>query len=157
VDGFDFVAESNDPARDDVRAETAAVNEWAEESGSCELLEVCARFGQSAADAFDGADPEVLADEAVEGDAAGDDVAARLFPGELDLVEHLCLGQCELVPVPGTAEGTAPCGVAVAGESAVGERLGLVDALKRRLRLRGEQDRRDRADGRLGPVGAVGR
>jgi hypothetical protein len=54
------------------------VDEWAKESGSGEFLEVSARFGEPAADAFDSADPEAAADEAVEGDAARDDVAARL-------------------------------------------------------------------------------
>jgi hypothetical protein len=100
VDGFDLVAEADGAALGDVGAEAAAVDEGAEESGSGEFLEVGARFGESAADAFDGADPEASADEAVEGDAARDDVAAGLFPGELDLVEDVCLGQCELVAAP---------------------------------------------------------
>jgi hypothetical protein len=128
VDRFDVVAEANYAIFGDVGAETAAVDERAEESGSGEVLEVGARFGQPAADAFDGADPEALANETVEGDAARDDVAARLFPGELDLVEHLCLGQCEFVAASGAAEGSATGGVAVAGEPAAGERLCLIDA-----------------------------
>jgi hypothetical protein len=155
LDGLDLVAEANDATRDDVGAEAAAVDEWAEQSGSGEFLEVGARFGQPAADALDGADPEASADEAVERDAARDDVAACLFPGELDLVEHLRLGQRELVPAPRAAEGSPTCGVAVTGEPAAGERLSLVDVGERRLRVRGDQDRLDRADRRRRAVGAL--
>ena len=50
------------------------------------------------------------------------------FPGELDLVESVRLDECEFVPAPGSAEGSPTCGVAVAGEAAAGERLGLADA-----------------------------
>jgi hypothetical protein len=112
VDGCDLVAEADDAAGDDVRPEAAAVDEWAEESGSGESFEVGAWFGVPAADAFDGGDPRASADETVEGDSAGDDVAARLLPGELDLVEHLGLDECELVPTAGSAEGSAAVGVA---------------------------------------------
>jgi hypothetical protein len=45
VDGFDLVAEVNDATFGDVGAESAAVDEWAKESGSREFLEVGARFG----------------------------------------------------------------------------------------------------------------
>ena len=43
-----MVAEPNYAIFGDVGAETAAVDEWAEESGSGEVLEVGARFGQPA-------------------------------------------------------------------------------------------------------------
>src|SRR5438105_6288464 len=126
VDSFDLVAQVNDVTFDDVRAESAAVNERAKESGSREFLEMSARFSQSTADAFDRADPEALTDEAVEGDAARDDVAARLVPGELDLVEPLRLCQREVLSAPGTAEGSPARGVSVAAEPAAGNSLGLV-------------------------------
>ena len=47
-------------------------------------LEVRARLGEAPADALDLPDQEAAADERVQPDAAGDDVAARLFPGDLD-------------------------------------------------------------------------
>src|SRR5436190_14843305 len=88
---------------------------------------------------------------------ASDDVAPRLFPGELDLVEHLGLDQCELVPTPGGAEGAAARGVAVAGETASGERFSLVDARQSSLRVGSDQDRCDGADGRRRLVGPLSR
>ena len=45
VDRFDVVFDVDDAAFDDVGAEAAAVDEWAEESGSSEFLEVGAWFG----------------------------------------------------------------------------------------------------------------
>ena len=47
-------------------------------------LEVRARLGEPAADALDVADQEPATDERVQPDAAGDDVATRLLPGDLD-------------------------------------------------------------------------
>jgi len=96
--------------------------------GAGEFLEVSARFGQPAPDALDGADPEAPADESVERDAARDDVPARLLPCETDLVEHLRLGERELVPTARTAEGAAAGGVPVPGEPAPGDRLDLAHA-----------------------------
>ena len=65
-------------------------------------LQVGARLGEPAADALDLPDPEAAADESVQPDPAGDDVAARLLPGDLDPVgserlERLRLDQRQLV------------------------------------------------------------
>jgi hypothetical protein len=68
----------DDAGGEDVGAEPASVEHWAQQGGAGEALEVRARFAQPPADAAGGSDLELPADECVEVDAAGDDVAARI-------------------------------------------------------------------------------
>src|SRR3954452_13897577 len=79
----DLVAERDRPAGDDVGAKPAAVHQRSQQSRPGERLQVTARFGQASTDALDATDGEALADEAVQGDAARDDIAPRLLPGKL--------------------------------------------------------------------------
>src|SRR5947208_3057922 len=98
-----------------IGAEATLVDERTEGAGlprrGRQALEVRARLAQPLAEALDVADPEVLADEGIQVDAAGDDVPPGLFRGEpasreVDALEHLCLDKREVVPAPvGVGEG----------------------------------------------------
>ena len=117
-------------------------------------LQVRARLGEPAADTLDLADPEAVADEGVQPDPAGDDVAAGLLPGDLDAVrrervERLGLDQRQLVAAAGAGERAGSAGVAVAVETATRDSLCLPDALERRLGRRCHQESGDDA-ARLG-------
>ncbi len=92
----------------------------------------------------------------VQRDSAHDDVPARLFPGELDLVEHLRLDEGELVPATGGVEGAASCGVSIAGEALPGS-ASTASTRGSRASAWGGQDRRDRADAGCCAVRPVGR
>ena len=86
------------PSLEDVGAQAAAVDEVAEDPVVGEPLEVGAGLAQAAADALGLADAETAADERVEVDAAGDDVAARFGGREAELVDDLGLDQRQVVP-----------------------------------------------------------
>ena len=60
------------------------MDEWPQQSGSTETVQVHARFAQPAALAQDLADAEGAADQSVDVDAPGEDVAAG--PGEAERV-----------------------------------------------------------------------
>ena len=60
------------------------MNHRAQQRGSGEALQMRARLAQAAADAPGGSDLELLADECVEIDAAGYDVAPRVHGRELE-------------------------------------------------------------------------
>ena len=124
---LDSIADANPAVHDDVRSQSPAMNERPKQARSGESLKVSARFAQPSPDALGGADAESPADQAVEGDAARDDVAARLLPGELDLVEHLCLDESELVTATGSAERALAGRVAVALEPPARDCDDLVD------------------------------
>ena len=87
------------PPSSHIRAQPAAVDEVAQDARVGEALEVGARLAQAAADALGLADAEAPADERVEVDAAGDDVAARLGGRQAELVYDLALDQREVVAV----------------------------------------------------------
>src|SRR6185312_7354098 len=110
----DAVADADISVAQDVRPESGSVDERSEQPGPSELLQVRARLGEPASDAFDGPDGEAPADEAVQRDPARDDVPACLFPREADLVEHLGLHERQLVAAAGPAEGAPAVEVAVA-------------------------------------------
>src|SRR5690606_21204682 len=110
---------------------------WSEVSGSADAFEVGAGLAASAAAAQDIADGEGAADECVEVDAAGEDVAAGGGEGEwgAGVGEFLeCLGGDEGEVVAGAAvgagaEGARAVGVAVAVESAAFDGVGDVEQL----------------------------
>ena len=144
------------PGREDVGAQPAAVDEVAQDARVGEALEVGARLAQAAADALGLADAEAPADERVEVDAAGDDVAARLGGREPELVDDLALDQRQVVAVGvGVGERALVREVAVALEAAAGVGLRAVDELHRRLGGGRDRDRLDRAVG--APIAGRGR
>src|SRR5207247_4007517 len=71
---LDLVARGELPGGEDVGAQAAAADKLAEHAGA--VAQRRARLAQAVALQLDGADAEALADEVVEADAAGDDVAA---------------------------------------------------------------------------------
>src|SRR5438445_9354558 len=73
----DRVADADLTVVQDVRVQPGAVNEGLDRSGLSHRLEVGARFAELDALAYDLADPEPLAHELVDVDAACEDVAAR--------------------------------------------------------------------------------
>src|SRR5262245_48006024 len=116
------------------------MDERPQQAGPSELLEVRAGLAEPSSDALGGAELESPADEAVQPDAARDDVAARLAPGKVDLVEHLGLDERQLVAAAWPAERALPGRVAVAFEAAARDCADLVDGRERRFRLRCDQD-----------------
>ena len=121
------------------------MDERPQQARSGELFQVRARLAEPPPDALGRADPEAPADQAVQGDVARDDVPARLRPREVDLVEHLCLDERQLVAATGTAERALPGRVAVAFQPAPSDGGDILDGDERRFRLRRDQDRRHRA------------
>ena len=81
----DLVADADLAVVEHIGAEASLVDERAERAGLArgggQALQVRARLAQPLGKALDVADPEVLADEGVEFDAAGDDVPAGVFRG----------------------------------------------------------------------------
>ena len=134
----DAVAERDLAVAEDVRAETGAVDERADDPRPREPLEVGARLGQPASDAFSRPDGEAPADERVQRDAARDDVPARLLPRQVDFLERLLLDERQLVPATAAAEGSPAVEVAVALEPAAGDGADGVDRDERLLRVRPE-------------------
>src|SRR6185369_7985515 len=114
----DAVAERDPAVAENVRAETGAVHERADDPGPREPLELGARLGQPAPDTFGRPDREAPADERVQRDAARDDVPACLHPRQVDALERLLFDERQLVPASGTAEGSPAVEVAVALETA---------------------------------------
>jgi hypothetical protein len=86
VSGADGVANADDAGREDVGAEAASVDHRAQQGGAGEALQVRAGFAQPSADAAGGPDLELLADECVEVDAAGHDVATRVDRRQMEVV-----------------------------------------------------------------------
>jgi len=117
------------------------MDEWSEQPGSSEPLQVRARLAESPPDALRRADPEPSADQAVQGDVTRDDVSARLGPGEVDLIQDLGFDKGQLVPAAGTAERPSPGRVAVAFQAASRRGGDILDGDERRFRLRRDQDR----------------
>src|SRR6476659_6106191 len=94
------------------------MDEWSEQPGSSEPLQVRARLAESPPDALRGADPEPSAESAVHSHVTRDDVSARLGPWEVDLVQDLGFDERQLVPAARTAERAPPGRVAVALQAA---------------------------------------
>src|SRR5439155_18025525 len=118
VGGRNGIVERDRAAAEDVSAQPCTVHEWAQQAGPRHPLEVCAWLCQTATDALDRADREAAADQGVEVDATCGDVAARLLPGQLQLVQHLGLHQRQLITAAGPAEGAAAVVIAVALQAA---------------------------------------
>ena len=111
-------------------------------------LEVRARLGETPADALDLPDQEAAADEGVQPDAAGDDVAARLFPGDLDplgseRLERLRLDQRQLVAAACARERSLTAEVPVALEPTSRDRPSYLDATERPFGRRRDQEAGD--------------
>ena len=73
------------------------MDERPQQARTREFLEVGAGLCESSPDALDRPDVEPLADECVQGDPGGDDVAPCVFPRELDLIEDFGFDECEFV------------------------------------------------------------
>ena len=117
----DLVADADRAVGQDVRAQPAAMDEVAEDPRVGEALELGAGLAQAAADALGLSDAEAAADERVEVDAAGDDVAAGLGGRQAELVDDLGLDQRQVVAVGvRVGEGAGGLVVAVADEPAAG-------------------------------------
>jgi hypothetical protein len=120
------------------------VYETAEDAWCCQLLEVGARFAESPADALDRSDPEPLADQSVQVDAAGDDVPSRSPDGQVEVVEHFRLDQRQIMSQSVLVRERAAAGeVAVALEAASGNCERLVDEHDRSLGIGCDGDRLD--------------
>ncbi len=127
--------------------------------GGREPLQVRARLGQAPADALDLPDQEAAADESVQPDPAGDDVAACLFPGDLDPVgserlERLRLDQRQLVAAACPRERSLAAEVPVALEPMSRDRPSYLDPTERPFGCRSDQEAGDET-ARLGRL-AVG-
>jgi hypothetical protein len=116
-------------------AQTAGVDERTQHTRAGEPFEVGAGLGQAQTAATDVADRDVAADEGVDVDAAGEDVAARA--GEVqrsvaggEVLDHLGGDEGQLEPGPvgaAGAERAGAVGVAVARQAAAGECAGPLD------------------------------
>jgi RNA polymerase sigma factor (sigma-70 family) len=73
---LEWVSDRDRAPGEDVRAQAAAVNELLDDAGAGELLQVQAGLADLGAEALHLADVEALADQVVEPDAAGHDLAA---------------------------------------------------------------------------------
>jgi hypothetical protein len=109
-------------------------------------ISAVARLAQPLPEALDGADPERIAEERVEIDAAGDDVPAGLFGRELacrklQRVEHLGFDEREVVSTPvHVGVRSALIAVPVALQSEPGPRHCSIDTNHRRLGFRSDRD-----------------
>src|SRR3954454_10192836 len=82
---LDLVADGDPPARNDARPQPAAVHESAQDAALAAYpLELRAGLGQLDAHGLDAPDREAAADERVQVDSPGEDVAATLLATELD-------------------------------------------------------------------------
>lgn len=127
----DGIVETDCPGAEDVCPKAAAVYESREHARRSKSLQVRARLREAAADAFDLADAEVMPDERIEPDAAGDDVPTGILPCDLDAgrrecVERLDLDQRQLIAATGSRERSCPVRIAIALETSPGDcvRLG---------------------------------
>jgi hypothetical protein len=98
---LDSVADADGPSFQDVGSDAAPVDEAAECSWY-ESFEVGTGFGAALSEAVDLADAEGFADECVEVDAAGDDVASGLFgrdgcSASLEFVERFGFDQGDVL------------------------------------------------------------
>src|SRR5690348_7725197 len=137
----------------DVHAQTALVDEGAQQSGTFEPLEDDAGLGDAVAVAADVADGEVPADEAAEVEAAGEDVAPGAEKSQPSVllgegVDDLAGDQGQLVARAGGgagAEGAGAALVAVAEQTAACNGVGAVHGLHGRVGVDGEGDLLDGA------------
>src|SRR5215212_1967301 len=116
------------------------MHERAKQAGPAETLEVRTRLRKSPADAHCVADPEALTDQRIQRDPARDDVAARLLPGQAELVQHLGLHERQLVAAARLAERPAAVEVAVPFQATAGNGLDSVDPAQGALRVGRRED-----------------
>src|SRR5262249_49905048 len=140
VDDGDVVADRDGATGKDVGPNAAAIDERPKQTGTCELLEVRAGFGEPPANAGRGSDAESMTDEPVQRDAGRDDVAASILPRELDGVEHVCFNKRDFVAAAGPTERASSFRVAVALKSSPGQRSDRFDSPEWRLGLRSYED-----------------
>jgi hypothetical protein len=126
--------------------------ERTKESRPGEPFEMGARFGEASTDALDVTNRELVANEAVQGDPARDDVPTSLRPRELDRVEDFRFNEGELVPASWPAEGAAAVVIAITLKSATGDGVSNLDLREWAFRLASRQDRSDSTDARLSSV-----
>src|SRR5213083_446960 len=118
----------------------------------CQALQVGAWLAQALAETLDVADPEALADESVEVDAAGDDVPAGFLGGELPAgkgqrAENLGLDEREVVAAPvAVGERSALVEVTVALKTPASSRHRLLSSDHLTLGFRGDHDSLDAPD-----------
>ena len=126
VEGLDCGSNLDGAVGDYVGAQTATVDQSAEDPLGGEPFEVGTRFAQSLAEAFHIANTEAASHQRVEVDAVSNDVAPRLRVAQAailvqqQVVEDLCLDEREVVADPRSVcrrEGARLSGVAVTGAS----------------------------------------
>ena len=136
VSSADGISNADAAGREDVGAQAASVDHRAQQGGAGEALQVRAGFAQPSADAAGGPDLELLADECVEVDAAGHDVATRVDRRQMEVVvaervEDFRFDERQLLSVL-LARGERACAVevAVADDATAGAQLdGLVGCI----------------------------
>src|SRR3954447_659958 len=140
--GDDRIPDVDDPRRNDVGAQAAAVDHWPKQRTAGQTLQVGARFAQSATNTASRAELELLPDEDVEHDTARDYVATGVGRTELQAlfaegVEDLDFNQGELLAVLLACRKRARAvEVAVAWDAAAGMELDGPVALDALLRVR---------------------
>ncbi len=84
------------------------MDEWPQQSRTCKLFKLGTWFCESSPNALNRPYVEPLTNERVQPDPGGDDVAACVFPRELDLIERIGFDQCELVTLAGPLNVPSP-------------------------------------------------
>jgi hypothetical protein len=122
VGTLDRVADTESAVGQELRPESAAVDERTEQSLTSELLKVAARFAELRCAAEDVADPERAPEQVVEANATRGEVAAQfarcdLDAGAMHLVDDLALDQRQVAAYAIVAPVAGAAGVAVAEEA----------------------------------------
>src|SRR6266404_7245479 len=91
------VANGDRADAENIDVQAATVDQVLDDAGAGHLLQVPARLADLDARALDVADPEPLADQVVDPDAAHDHLAAGLRAGEADILQDLRLDQRQAV------------------------------------------------------------
>jgi hypothetical protein len=120
---LEWVSDRDRATGDDVRAQAAAVNEVFDDAGASHLLQVQAWLADLSTDALHLADVEALADQVVEPDAAGHDLASGLRASEADVLEHLGFDKGQRLAGLGAVGEELP----VALQALAGDRVNLLD------------------------------
>ncbi len=122
-----LVAHADPSSGQDVGPETAAVDKVLDDAAAGQPLQVEARLAKLDPLAFDVADPEPLADQVVDPDAAHHDLPPRLRAGQADVLQYFGLDQGQRL----TRAGPAGEEVAVALQAMAGDGLDGADRTQR--------------------------
>ena len=134
-DGVDFVTGVNCAFGQDLGAQASAMAQALDKLLAGQALEMFAGLAEANTTDADVADCELAADQMIEGDAAGDDVAAGVAGSEVDAVvavegfEGFSLDESEFEVGLGLEECALLEGIAVAIESDAGNRLDGADGV----------------------------